>query len=152
MGVFGAVAIEGASLLALNRAGATAMPGFALARRVGAISFALVLLSGIFLTQTVWGWETPWIRVAMPGLFGMAAIGAIVTRRAMERLRATADDGGAYDTLVWSFLTRIGILFGIVFLMTVKPPLQESIIALVVATGAGFLVGRPAGRRASRVA
>jgi len=154
MGVFGAAAIEGASLLELNRAGAspTAGQGFALARRIGAVAFALILLSGIGLAQTVWGWRTAWINVSMSGIVAMVAIGATVTRRAMERLRTTSADGGAYDALVWSFLTRVGILFGIVFLMTVKPPLQESIIALAAATGAGFLVGRPARRRASRVA
>ena len=153
MGIFGAAAIEGASLIELNRASAspTAVQGFALARRVGSIGFALVLLSGMYLAQSVWGWETAWIRVSMLALVVMIVIGATVTRRAMERLRTSTDIGAVYDALVWSFMTRVGILVGIVFLMTVKPPLQESVIAVAAATGIGFLAGRPARRRASRV-
>jgi hypothetical protein len=154
MGIFGAAAIEGASILELNRAGAspTALQGFALARRLGSLSFALILLSGIFLTQTVWGWQTAWIQVAMSSIVVMVLIGATVTRRAMTRLRATPVAVDAYQALIWSFLTRAGILIGIVFLMTVKPPLAESVIAMGAATGAGFLAGLPSRRRrASRV-
>ncbi len=149
MGIFGAAAIEGASILELNRAGAspTALQGFALTRRLGSLSFALILLSGIFLTQAVWGWQTAWISVAMSSMVVMVLIGAIVTRRAMARLSATPVAVDTYQTLVWSFLTRAGILIGIVFLMTVKPPLTESLIAMGAATGAGFLAGLPSGRR-----
>jgi len=149
MGIFGAAAIEGASVLELNRAGAspTAVQGFALARRLGSISFAFILLTGIFLTQTVWGWQTAWIRVAMTSIVVMVVIGATVTRRAMTRLRAIPVAVDTYQTLAWSFLTRAGILIGIVFLMTVKPPLKESLIAMGAATGAGFLAGLPSGRR-----
>ena len=136
MGMFGAAAIEGASVLELNRAGAspTALQGFALARRLGSLSFAVILLSGMFLTQTVWGWETAWIRVTMASLIVIVLIGATVTRRAMPGLRVTPVAVDTYQALVWSFLTRAGILIGIVFLMTVKPPLAESLIAMGAAT------------------
>jgi len=149
MGVFGAAAIEGASLLQLNRPGGTSitLQGLGLSRRLGSLSFALVLLSGIFLTQTVWGWEAGWIRVSMMSLIVMVAIGATVGRRAVGRLRAALDTAGAYDVLIRSFLLRAGLLLGIVFLMTVKPPLTESLIVMAAAAGAGFLVGLPSGRR-----
>ena len=65
----------------------------------------------------------------------------------MERLRVASDVGREYNVLVWSFLTRLGILVGIVFLMTVKPPLQPSLIAVTAAAGVGFLAGCPARRR-----
>ena len=89
MGVFGAAAIEGASLLELNRAGTspTALGGFGLAQRAGSISFALLLFSGIYLTQAVWGWRTAWVDVALLGLVGMGAIDASVTRRAISPTR-----------------------------------------------------------------
>jgi hypothetical protein len=149
MGIFGAAAIEGASLLQLNRPGGTsvALQGLGLARRLGSLSFALTLLSGMFLTQTVWGWQTSWISVSMSSLVVMVAIGATVTRRAMARLREASDAVGVSEVLVRSFLVRAGILIGIVFLMTVKPPLKESLIAVAAAAGAGFLVGLPSGRR-----
>jgi uncharacterized membrane protein SirB2 len=149
MGIFGAGAIEGASLLQLHRLGGkpTALDGFGLAQRLGSISFALILLSGIFLTQTTWGWEAAWIRVSMFGLIAMIAIGATVTRRAMARLRVTPDAPGGDSALTRSFLMRLAILVGIVFLMTVKPPLMESLTAMGIAAGAGFLAGLPSGRR-----
>jgi hypothetical protein len=81
----------------------------------------------------------------------MGAIDASVTRRAMERLRVSSDVGREYNVLVWSFLTRLGILIGIVFLMTVKPPLQASLIAMATAAGAGCLACLPRfGRRTSQ--
>jgi hypothetical protein len=149
MGVFGAAAIEGASLLQLNRADgvAVARQGFDLARRIGSLSFVLILLSGLFLTQTVWGWEAAWIRVGMLALIVMVAIGATVNRRAMKHLGTASDAPGIYDVLVRSLLVRAAILIGIVFVMTVKPPLTESLIAIAAAAGAGFLVGLPSGRR-----
>ena len=155
MGIFGAAAIEGSSLFGIGRSAGSsnAFQGFAVARRLGSISFVLLLLSGIFLTQTVWGWQTAWINVSMSSIALMVMIGATVTRRAMAHLQATPDAGGAYDALVSSFLTRAGILVGIVFLMTVKPPLMGSLIAVGAATGIGFLSGLPSGRRrASRAA
>jgi hypothetical protein len=38
-----------------------------------------------------------------------------------------------------SFIMRTSILIGIVFLMTVKPPLEASLIAMTAAVGAGLL-------------
>ena len=155
MGVFGAAAIEGASLLELHRPGGSpiAGQGFELARRVGSISFALTLLSGIFLTLTVWGWEAAWIRLSMAGLIVMAVVGATMTRRAMAQLSDTSAPLHAHDLLIGSFLVRAGILIGIVFLMTVKPPLNYSLVAMGVAAGAGLLAGIPSGRqRATRAA
>jgi hypothetical protein len=150
MGIFGAAAIEGASLVQLHRPGGkpTALDGFGLAQRLGSLSFALILLSGIFLTQTVWGWRTSWISVSMSSLIVMVAIGATVTRRAMARVRATADaPSRVFSALTRSFLVRASILIGIVFVMTVKPPLEGSLIAMAAAAGTGFLAGLPSGRR-----
>ena len=155
MGLFGAAAIEGASLLEFRRAGRSgdSFQGFAVARRLGSLSFALVVLSGLFLTQTVWGWQTDWIRVAMSSIVVMMLIGATANRRAMATLRVAPASGAAYDALVTSFLTRLGILVGIVFLMTVKPPLLLAVTAVGAATGVGFLAGLPSDRgRASRAA
>jgi hypothetical protein len=114
--IYGSTAIEGSPLLGFSRASgsADAFQGFTLARRLGSISFALSLLSGIFLTQTVWGWQTAWISVSMSSIVVMALI---------------------------------GILIGIVFLMTVKPLLSEVLIAVGAATGAGLLAGLPSRRR-----
>ena len=149
MGLFGAAAIEGASLLHVNRQGgvAVARQGFALARRVGSLGAALLLLSGLFLTQTVWGWRTAWIDVSMLAFVVMMGIGGSVSRHAMPRLGETSDAAGVREVLVRSFIVRASILIGVVFLMTVKPPLTESLVAVSAAAGIGFLAGLPSGRR-----
>jgi hypothetical protein len=51
-----------------------------------------------------------------------------------------------------SFIIRASILIGIVFLMTVKPPLAGALIAMATAAGAGMLAavprfGRPTSHR-----
>ena len=136
MGIFGAMAIEGAVHLELRGSGDSfsSHPASLVARRLGSLSFVLLLLSGIYLTQTAWGWEAAWIRVAMATLIAVMLIGALAPRAK-------------------SFMLRAAILIGIVFLMTVKPPLSESLIAIAAAAGAGFLVSLPSRRsRAMRAA
>jgi hypothetical protein len=149
MGLFGAAAIEGASLLQLHAPGGApvAMRGFGLARRVGSLSFALTLASGIALTQAIWGWQAHWISVALAALGVMILIGATTSRRAMERLRVSVNPSTVSSALTFSFVVRASLLIGIVFLMTVKPPLGESLIAIAIAGSIGVLFGMPSRRR-----
>src|SRR5262245_16685313 len=91
IGVFAALAIEGAVLLQIRRAadGAqlrTALEPYALVPRVAMPSLGVTLLTGIYLTATVWGWHAAWIDVAFLGVITTAAIGATMTRSSMTRL------------------------------------------------------------------
>jgi hypothetical protein len=149
MGLFGAAAIEGASLLQLHAPGGVtvAMRGFGLARRVGSLSFAFTLASGVALTQAVWGWQAAWIGVALSAIGLMIVIGATTTRRAMGRLQTSGDVSAASASLMSSFVVRTSLLIGIVFLMTVKPPLEESLLAIAAALGVGGLLAIPSKRR-----
>ena len=143
MGLFGAAAIEGASLLQLNAPGGVpvALRGFGLARRVGSLSFAVTLVSGIALTQAAW------IGVGLAALGVLIVIGATTSRRAMGRLQASGDVSAVAAALTLSFIVRASLLIGIVFLMTVKPPLEESLLAIAAAGGVGVLLGIPSRRR-----
>jgi hypothetical protein len=79
-----------------------------------------------------------------------AAIGAAATGPRIERLRNTLKSDDRRDPLLLaSFIIRTFILVGIVFLMTVKPPLGASLIAMATAAGAGFLAALPCFGRTS---
>jgi hypothetical protein len=172
MGVFGALAIEGIALLQLRRAVnaqhvAAALSGFRSLRRLGGASLAATILSGMYLASTVWGWRAAWIDVAFPSLIVTAIIGATTTGPRIARLQRAAGAAGlnparvnldhaGSDRILWmSFAMRGAILLGIVFLMTVKPDLEESliVIATAIVTGAlAALAGLPtAARRTSAV-
>jgi hypothetical protein len=157
MGVFGALAIEGAVLLQVRRSAdlaqlRTAVNEFRLVPRVAIPSVLATILSGLSLAAAVWGWRAAWIGVGLLGLIVTAVIGAAATGPRMARLQKTLDIDDRRDPLLLaSFIMRTFILVGIVFLMTVKPPLQASLIAMATAAGAGCLACLPRlGRRTSQ--
>ena len=90
----------------------------------------------------------------------LAPFGAFVIDprlRAVAKAAAAAPDGPlptalavrTRDPLVGGGLyTYVGVLLGIVFLMTTKPPLAVSIIAMIVATALGLASGLPLWRAA----
>jgi uncharacterized membrane protein len=149
IGVCAALAIEGAVLLQIRRTLDSAqlrvaLMGFRLVPRVAIPSLLATILSGLYLTATVWGWRAAWIDVAFLGLIVTAAIGATTTGPRIARLQTTLNGDDRRDPfLSASFLMRTSILIGIVFLMTVKPPLEGSLIAMTAAVGAGLLAALP---------
>jgi len=156
IGVFAALAIEGAVLLQIRQSADSAqrrsvVTAFRLVPRVAIPSLLVTILSGLYLTATVWGWRAAWIDVALLGLIATAAIGAATTGPRIARLQTTLDEHDGRDpVLSASFLIRTSILVGIVFQMTVKPPLGVSVIAMAAAAGAGLLAALPCLGRASR--
>jgi hypothetical protein len=149
MGVFGALAIEGAVLLQIRRSADStqlraALTDFRLVPRVAIPGLLLTTLSGLYLTTTVWGWRAAWIDVALAGLMAPAAIGAATTGPRIARLRTTLNrEDGRDPLLAASFIMRTLILIGVVFLMTVKPPLEASLITMAIMAGAGLLAALP---------
>jgi hypothetical protein len=145
IGVFGALAIEGAVLLQIRRSAdsvqlRTALDDFRLVPRMAIPSLLVTILSGLYLTATVWGWRAAWIDVGLLGLIVTAAIGAATTGPRIARLQTTLNGDDRRDPILpASFIMRTSILIGIVFLMTVKPPLGASLIAMATAAGAALL-------------
>ena len=145
MGIFGALAIDGAVLLQIRRSADSAqlriaLGAYRLVPRVAIPSLLLTMLSGLYLTATVWSWRAAWIDVALLGLIVTGAIGATMTGPGIARLQSSLHGDDRRDpVLLASLIIRTFILVGIVFLMTVKPPLGASLIALATAAGAGFL-------------
>jgi hypothetical protein len=165
MGVFAGLGVEGLVLFQLRRAAGAAdvgaaLRGYDLVRRVGSISLIATLLSGLYLAIAFWGSRGPWISVAFVSLLLLGAIGGVMTGRTVSRLtKATADprtpaphqrgvDPVAERTLRRSFVLRVAMVVGIVYLMTVKPTAGTSLIVMAVAIAVGLLAGFAGSREA----
>ena len=125
--------------------------------RLGPASLALLLLSGLFMVATSWGW-TGWIVVALAALVLIAVLGATLTGSRVGVIsQGIAAESGTLspalrqrlsDPAMWiSLQTRTAIALGIVFLMTVKPDWVGSIITIGVAIILGLASSLPMRRR-----
>jgi uncharacterized membrane protein len=156
MGVFAGLGIEGLVLFQLRRAAsaadvAAALRGYGLVRRVASASLVATLVSGMYLAITVWGGKGAWINVGFASLVLLGAISGVMTGRTVARLaKAVAEPGLAVAerTLRRSFVLRLSMLVGVVFLMTVKPALSASLIVMAVAIAGGLLAGVVGSRQA----
>jgi hypothetical protein len=116
-----------------------------------AISGILIILSGLYMAETSWGFTTPWIDVALVSLllFGATQGVAIPRLRAVGVLAHTAEGPLSPEIaarihnplLAIGFAAQAGVLLGFIFLMTTKPDLISSIIAMAVALVAGIGAG-----------
>lgn len=118
----------------------------------------LVGVAGFYIAAIAWGAQAIWIIVATIS-FAMLAPGGLLVLdprvRVITRLAKTAQDGPLPDALaarvrdpllVTELSIYIACLVGIVFLMTNKPPLVGSTLAIVVAVAVGGLVSAPVWR------
>jgi hypothetical protein len=147
LGTFAALGVEWASLRPLRSVVtvAQAREWFQVAtsgQRIGGVSMLVLLLSGIYMMVTVWG-GVPWIAVTIGTLLLLALPGIPVSRR-MATIQRTepVEDGSVSPSfsgflqhpLLWVFIhTRITVVLGIVFLMTVKPDLPGSLLTIGIA-------------------
>jgi hypothetical protein len=150
--LFVTLTVEGIALRLLRRAataaeatGASAM--LRVNRIVGPISAVGVLVPGLYMTATSWG-AVAWIVVALISWPLIAVLGAFNGIRILALQRSSAHEGGPSmmaqlrnPLFLVSWLTRVGIALGVIFLMTVKPGGLGSVIAVVLAAGAGMAVG-----------
>lgn len=120
---------------------------------IAIVSILLLGIAGFYMALTAWGEQATWIIVATISFVLLAPFGAFVIDprlRALARAAAAAPDGPlpatvaarTHDPLVCVGLyIYLGVLLGIVFLMTTKPPLATSILAMVVAALLGLATG-----------
>ena len=118
-------------------------------------SMLLLGAAGLYLALTVWGWQTPWIDVATISFVLLAPFGARVIDPRMRAMSRAANEAPAgplppslavriHDPIVGIGLhLYVAVLLGIVFLMTTKPALVASILAMVVAAALGLASGLP---------
>jgi len=144
--LFVTLTVEGAALRQVRRAataeqarGAAAL--FGLNRIVGPLSALGVLMPGLYMTATSWGWAA-WIAVALASWLAVAVLGAVNGIRIVALERSQASVTGIRNPLfLISWTTRGGIALGVVFLMTVKPGAAAAVAAILVAAGAGAVLG-----------
>jgi hypothetical protein len=160
LGVFVGTAFDWATILRLRRARTvalarevTSLVGFQ--ARLIQLSSLLLLVAGIYLTVTSWGWGTPWILLSLAALIVMGVLTGGVNGRRLAAIRKAAAEGSegtippalqrraADPVLLISVQTAVLVGLGAVFLMTVKPDWLGSLITLAVAVVLGVLSAQP---------
>ena len=129
--LFAALTVEGvairqslAGLLQINRV-------------IGPISALAVLVPGLFMMATVWG-ARPWITA---GLASWVLIAVVGTATGIRITRSGRTEGRLLATSWWA---RTGLALGVLFLMTVKPGVLGSLVAVVGAALLGAALSAPA--------
>ncbi|HEU4366529.1 MAG TPA: hypothetical protein VFT13_13820 [Candidatus Krumholzibacteria bacterium] len=161
VGIFMALGIEVVALGRLRRAETSAdarawMGLMKVSARMGPVSMLTNLATGVWMMVRWWG-PQPWLHAAMIAVVAIALIGGIVTRRGMRRLRgALAAESGpdlsgafgglrSHHALAASLRVRAALAVGILALMTMKPGIAGSFLALAAAIVAGLLATIPLG-------
>jgi hypothetical protein len=163
IGLFIALAAEGAIFFRIRTAQSVDetrffVGAFQRLRIIAIPSFLGILVGGLYLASK-WGRGTFWIPFALGATLLTMLIGGLVTGIRIARLRDVfsrdeivsieAISAKTKDnTLLISYGLRVGLVLGIVFLMTAKPDLLGSLGALAAGCGAGLL-GAAWMRRAS---
>lgn len=156
-GLIAALAMEAIVLRGLRRAeraddARTWLSGMRVLRIFAPASIGLILVMGLYMMATTWG-PQGWILVALASLVVIAILGGALTGVRMARIGPAvfrASGPLPSDTvrmlrdqvLVISSRIRIALMVGILFLMSVKPSLVLSIVAVAVAAGLGLLAGQ----------
>ena len=105
--------------------------------------------TGAYMTSDFWTWNTSWIDVAIAGLVVITVQGAVIAERTAKKLEAALRANGPgplgpearrmrLHPGLWVIeFSNLGLVMGIVWIMTQKPGLGGSIAAAV----GGYLVG-----------
>jgi hypothetical protein len=161
--LFAALTLEGIALRQVRRAAnlervrdSAAIAG--LTRQVGPASAVGILLPGLYMTATTWGF-IPWIVTGLVAWLFVGVLGAVNGIRLGSLGRAAASQGERFSTelvarvrdplLIASWRVRVAIVLGIVFLMTGKPGMWESVLVVLVAVLVGLVSSLPAWRAAA---
>ena len=161
--LFIAFTVEGVGLFHMRRASTPDQVAqwervLGLARVFGPASVVAILLPGLYMMFTSWGW-VPWIAVGLIAWALIAVMGAINGIRLAMIVRRTSADASLIahihaPSFVVSWFTRLALAVSIVFLMTNKPPLAWALlcvaIAAVIGIGAGVLAAGAGSRATER--
>ncbi len=135
-GLFAALGVELALLHSLRAAqrveqARRTLEGFKLNGKLGPLSLVLVLLPGIYMASTVWGWGHFWIKASLTLLVAVGALGGAVTGRTVLGLERKLKQSEALSpslraelrgaALLGSFTARVGMLLTAFLLMVFKP-------------------------------
>lgn len=127
------------------------------ADRLGFISMPTVIVTGIYMLLTVWGW-VPWILVVLGALILEIVLFVVLAKPRMAAIeQALATEKGSVSQtfqdlvshpILWiSIQTRVAMILGIIFLKIAKPDLGGSLITMGVAIVLGLTSTLPMSRR-----
>ena len=114
-------------------------------------SVILILVPGLYLVFTRWGWGNPWIELSLALLIVMTFMGPIINLRRLKAIlnAANAEESAlpsavllkkVRDRVLWnSVLIMTMLALAIVFLMTVKLSITGSLVAIVAAVVLGLM-------------
>jgi hypothetical protein len=144
--LFVTLTVEGIGLrqlhrAATNKAAQSAAAMVRLNRIVGPVSALGVLVPGLYMTATTWGW-VGWIVVALVSWVLIAALGSVNGIRILALDRSGALLTGIRNPMfLISWFTRVGVALGAIFLMTVKPGAVVAVAAIALAAAVGAALG-----------
>ena len=111
-------------------------------------SVILILIPGLYLVFTNWGWGDAWINASLILLIVMTIMGPVINLRRIHEIDHAANEASELtlevidkvkNKVLWtsvSIMTMLG--FAIVFLMTVKVGLAGSLMTIVAAVIVGL--------------
>ena len=102
-------------------------------RVLGPVSALTILVPGLYMTASQWGWKG-WIVVGITAWVLIAVAGAVT---GISLLAGRLNTRAAAAS--WSI--RVGMALAVVFIMTVKPDLLLAVIAVVVGAVLGGVGG-----------
>lgn len=125
-------------------------------KNVFAISSVLLLISGIYLAEAVWGWS-PWVIMGLILLAALSGYGSTNSKKIASNLFSLTKNNDPIPAEIKNklsdpkhiriFKLRLPVAFGIIFLMTIKPDWFGTIATVVVSLIIGILISMPAGEK-----
>lgn len=115
----------------------------------------LVAAAGVYMAVTTWGLTTGWVIVAIISFASLAPLGPLIIERRLHRIAALAEESPdgplspqlqqrlADPVIGAALFLLLALLLGIIYLMTTKPALVSSILAMVIAPVVGLIAGIP---------
>ena len=115
-------------------------------------SVILILLPGLYLVFSTWGWKVAWINISLAALVIMAFMGPAINLRRLKIILTTANAETeiipsssllkkVQDRTLWnSVITMTMLGIAILFLMTVKLALVGSLIVFGISIVLGIIV------------
>ena len=122
--------------------------------RMGVGGSLLTIASGFYMALTAWGLQTSWIIIALAGILLIIGplIGGIVEPRTRALVKMAKEgesdpvpaalEARIHDPVLGLALhVNLAVVIGIVYLMTTKPSLAGSIMAMIVVLALGVASG-----------
>ena len=156
--LFSAVGIELMCLTNLRKAGTRDsiiawLNNFSILRKFFTTAFFFLLISGIYMMIEIWQ-TAAFAIIGIIGLLALSISGGAFSGKRLAAIGKSAVQGEAElplselilkvrDKYFWnSFLIRLFTALGLVFIMTFKTDLIDSIIAVLIAIFIGFATGK----------